>query len=183
MSPVVEAKSPTTNKVVGAPTAIWIGAKENRTVGEVGAAWASRLVPSVSRREVATVAGAVPAISIWSALRAIAWPCAVRVSRRSDTSLPAMTSGTRGSDTIDRVPKPGLTGKSPLSTCLSHETVCTVATMGAEVGTVASHSASASIRDPPTAAGVAVPLIQPFQSRGFRFESNSQRVLDKTAPL
>jgi len=38
VSPVVEAKSPTTNKVVGAPTATWTGAKENRTLGETGAA-------------------------------------------------------------------------------------------------------------------------------------------------
>ena len=40
---------------------------------------------------------------------------------------------------MDRVPKPGLTGKSPWSTCLSHETVCTVATSGTELGTPASH--------------------------------------------
>src|SRR2546427_629378 len=43
-------------------------------------------------------------------------------------------------------------------------------------------SASASIGGPPAAAAVEVPLIHPFQSRESRFESNSQRVAERTAP-
>ena len=70
-----------------------------------------------------------------------------------------------------------------MSVCSSQETVWTVAMIGMEGETPASHWASVSIRDPLDAAGVAVPLIQPFQSFWFRFESNSHNVLERTVPL
>src|SRR3989442_5911696 len=55
--------------------------------------------------------------------------------------------------------------------------------IGMEGEPPASHWASVSIRDPLDAAGVAVPLIQPFQSCRFRFESNSHKVLERTVLL
>src|SRR3989475_10830548 len=89
-------------------------------------------------------------------------------------------SDTRESSVTKRVPAVGLTGKSPASVCRSHEVVWTVAMTGSEV--YASHSAAASIRGPPAAAAVEGPLIQPFQSRELRLESNSQRLAERTAP-
>src|SRR5207247_1133603 len=96
--------------------------------------------------------------------------------RRTPTVSPIVAAK---SPRTERVPRPGLTGKAPVSVCSSQETVWTVAMIGMEGETPASHWASVSIRDPLDAAGVAVPLIQPFQSFWFRFESNSHNVLER----
>src|SRR5712691_9598080 len=74
VSLVVEAKSPTTNKTVGTPTAVCLGAKENRTFRDVGVTCASVVTPSVRLNEVAAFAGDVPAISTWTELRVTGCP-------------------------------------------------------------------------------------------------------------
>src|SRR5206468_10422865 len=73
--------------------------------------------------------------------------------------------------------------KSTVSGCSAQETGWTDARSGMQGATPTSDWASDSIPDPLDGAGVAVPLIQPFQSFWFRFESNSHNVLERTVPL
>ena len=181
--PVPGEKSPTTTYVAVAPSARVSGGKSNTTSEEVGV-WAlsTRPVWSSSRRDVVTPGDAVPIVRIVTESNVTERSAAEAVMFRRGTFDPETSSGTVDCCTTSKLPTLRPTATSPASSWPSHDCIAAEAVTRDAAAATEIHSASTSMRGPRTAAGIDVGLIQPFQSRGFRFASNSQSRLSRITP-